>query len=115
MLQGTSSLAEAVSQDERGIGYGGVGYFAKRNDLKIIYVKSSPEKKAISPVVNGKLSYQAIWSGDYPLARYLYCLTNGEPTGAAKEYINYITSEEGQKIVESMEYIPLPNSINLED
>jgi len=115
VLQGTSSLAEAVSLDERGIGYGGVGYFAKRNDLKIVYIKSSPNKKAISPVINGRLNYKAIWSGEYHLARYLYCLTNGEPREAAKKYIDYITSEEGQQIVEKMEYIPLPNSIEIEN
>ncbi len=115
VLQGTSSLAEAISLDERGIGYGGVGYFSQRNDLKILYVKSSENAKAISPIMNGKLNYPSIWSGNYPLARYLYCLTNGEPKGAAKEYINYITSEEGQRIVENMEYIPLPNSIKLEN
>jgi phosphate transport system substrate-binding protein len=115
VLQGTSSLAEAVSLDERGIGYGGVGYFARRNDLKIIYVKSSESAKAISPVVEGKLNYPAIWSGKYPLARFLYCLTNGEPKGTAKDYIEYITSTEGQQIVENMEYIPLPNSIKIEN
>lgn len=115
VLQGTSSLAEAVSLDERGIGYGGVAYFAKRKDLKIVYVKSSPDQKAISPVTNGKINYETIWSGEYHLARYLYCLTNGEPAGAVKNYIDYITSEEGQKIVEKMEYIPLPNSIITEN
>lgn len=115
VLQGTSSLAEAVSLDERGIGYGGVGYFSKRNDLKIIYIKGKPDKKAISPVINSKLNYEAIWNGEYHLARYLYCLTNGEPKKAAKKYIDYITSEEGQRIVEKMEYIPLPNSVEIEN
>lgn len=115
VLQGTSSLAEAVSLDERGIGYGGVGYFAKRNDLKIVYVKSSPDKKAISPVKDGRLNYKSIWNGEYHLARYLYCLTNGKPREAAQKYIDYITSEEGQRIVEKMEYIPLPNSVEIEN
>lgn len=112
VLQGTSSLAEAVSRDTRGIGYGGVGYFAKRNDLKILYIKTDKFKKAISPLVDGKLNYNVIWNGSYPLARYLYCLTNGEPKGAVAKYMNFVTSSEGQKIVENMEYIPLPDSLS---
>lgn len=114
VLQGTSSLAEAVALDRRGIGYGGVGYFTKREDVKIIYIKSETTKKAISPVQNGELNYRAIWNGEYPLSRFLYCLTNGEPKGAAKKYIEFISSDAGQKLVEEMEYIPLPNSIELE-
>ncbi len=113
VLQGTSSLAEAVSLDQRGIGYGGVGYFAERSDLKIIFVKNDSEEPAISPVKNGKLNYEVIWNGTYPLSRYLYCLTNGEPIGAAERYIDYITSKDGQQVVKTMEYIPLPNSIDL--
>ena len=47
VLQGTASLAEAVSKDKNGIGYGGVGYFALRNDLKILAVKKSKEEKEL--------------------------------------------------------------------
>ena len=39
VLQGTSALGEAVARDIKGIGYGGVGYFAERNDVKILHVK----------------------------------------------------------------------------
>lgn len=110
VLQGTSSLAEAVSKDIRGIGYGGVGYFAKRNDLKIINIKTG--SNITSPMLDGKMNYNDIWNGSYPLARYLYCLTNGEPEGALKKFIVFITSQQGQKIVENMEYIPLPDSLS---
>ena len=115
VLQGTASLAEAVSLDERGIGYGGVGYFVKRHDLKILFVKNEENKKAISPAIEGKLNYDVIWNGKYPLSRYLFCLTNGEPKGAPKKYLEYIKSKDGQRIVEKMEYIPLPNSIELKN
>src|SRR3990170_8289079 len=32
VLQGTASLGESVARDVKGIGYGGVGYFAERKD-----------------------------------------------------------------------------------
>lgn len=107
VLQGTSALGEAVALDRRGIGYGGVGYFFGRKDLKVIHIKAGKNSSAVSPVEDGKVNYKAIHSGEYPLSRYLYCYTNGKPEGDIKNYIDFITSAEGQKIVEQMEYIPL--------
>ena len=46
--------------------------------------------------------------GTYPLARYLYVYTPGEPTGIAQRYIEYVLSEAGQGIVEGVGYYPLP-------
>lgn len=108
VLQGTAALGEAVARDTKGIGYGGVGYFAERDDVKIIHLRKDENAPAISPVENGKVNYEAIWSGDYSISRYLYCFTNGEATGKLKNFVDFILSAEGQKVVESMEYIPLP-------
>ena len=107
VLQGTASLAEAVANDKKGIGYGGVGYFAKRDDIKIIYLKGSSSEKAVSPVINKEVNYSIIRSGIYPLSRYLYCYTNGKPKGTINNFISFILSEKGQKLVQEMEYIPL--------
>jgi phosphate transport system substrate-binding protein len=106
-LQGTASIAEAVSKDKYGIGFGGVGYFALRNDIKALSIKIDDNSKAISPVVNNSIDYDAIREGVYPLSRYLYSYTNGTPKGKEKLYLDFILSAKGQKIVESMEYIPL--------
>lgn len=108
VLQGTAALGEAVARDIKGIGYGGVGYFAERNDVKILHVKKDENSPAYSPVDNKKVNYELIWSGDYPISRYLYCITNGEANGKLKEFVDYITSPQGQEIVKTMEYIPLP-------
>jgi phosphate transport system substrate-binding protein len=112
VLQGTAALAEAVAQDVKSIGYGGVGYFANRSDLKILYLKSDESSIAVSPIFNNEVNYDVIWSGEYALSRYLYCYTNGEPEGVVKEFIEFITSDQGQRIVSKMEYIPLPPSDN---
>jgi len=108
VLQGTAALGGAVARDTKGIGYGGVGYFAERDDVKIIHLRKDENAPAISPAENGKVNYEAIWSGDYSISRYLYCFTNGEATGKLKNFMDFILSAEGQKVVESMEYIPLP-------
>jgi phosphate transport system substrate-binding protein len=108
-LQGTAALGEAIARDIKGIGYGGVGYFAERKDVKILHIKKDADSPAISPSENGKVNYEAIWNGSYSISRYLYCFTNGQASGELKNYIDFILSPEGQKLVESMEYIPLPS------
>ena len=108
VLQGTAALGEAVARDDKGIGYGGVGYFAARNDVKILHIKADQNSPAVAPAENNKVNYEAIWNGSYPISRYLFCYTNGEPKAGVKGFIDFITSSEGQKLVEQMEYIPLP-------
>jgi len=44
--------------------------------------------------------------GSYPIARDLYYYTNGDPKGEIKEFIDFILSPEGQKIVEEVGYVP---------
>lgn len=116
VLQGTAALGEAVARDTKGIGYGGVGYFALRNDVKIIKVKKDEKSPAVSPIkiVDGKhqVNYEIIWNKDYSISRYLYCYTNGEPKGEIKNFIDFIVNpDKGQKSVETMEYIPLPKTL----
>ena len=108
VLQGTSALGEAVARDVKGIGYGGVGYFAERNDVKILHIKKDENSPAFSPAENNKVNYELIWNGDYSISRYLYCFTNGEATGKLKDFMDFIISPEGQNVVRTMEYIPLP-------
>ena len=108
VLQGTAALGEAVARDEKGVGYGGVGYFAARNDVKILRVKETEDAPAIAPASDGKVNYEAIWSGEYSISRYLYCYTNGIPDKKIQDFMDYILSREGQDLVKQMEYIPLP-------
>jgi len=108
VLQGTAALGEAVARDKKGIGYGGVGYFAERNDVKILHIKKDETSSAISPAENNKVNYDVIWNGEYSISRYLYCVTNGEAAGKIKDFMDFITSQSGQDVVKTMEYIPLP-------
>src|SRR3972149_7684498 len=112
VLQGTAALGEAVARDTKGVAYGGVGYFAQRTDIKIIAVKKDKSSQGIFPAHNGKVNYNAIWNGDYSISRYLYCFTQDKPSKNVNDFFNFILSEEGQKLVLQMEYIPLPNKIN---
>jgi len=58
--------------------------------------------------VNGiEASARTALSGAYPVARPLYMFTNGRPKGAAGEYIKFLLSAEGQRIVKKVGYVPL--------
>lgn len=99
-----NQIATTVSQDRGAIGYVGVAYaeeFAKAGKVKIIAVAKDESSPAIMPTPEN------IKSEKYPLFRYLYNYTRGKPTGIAKAYLDFVTSPDGQKIVEEVGYIPL--------
>lgn len=45
--------------------------------------------------------------GSYPIVRPLNMLTNGEPAGAVRAFLDFILSEAGQKLVVEDGYIPV--------
>ncbi|RLC72238.1 MAG: hypothetical protein DRI26_03385 [Chloroflexi bacterium] len=105
-MAGNADIVEAVINDPSGIGYVGVAYAeARKNELKIVSVKLKATSTAFQPTVEN------IADGKYPISRYLYVYTDGIPKGAVRDYLKFILSTEGQSIVESVGYIPLPSSI----
>jgi phosphate transport system substrate-binding protein len=89
------AVAQAVAGNKTAIGYVGIGYL---ND----------ELKGLT--VNGvEASAKTALSKAYPVARGLNMYTNGEPTGVVKDFIQYILSDEGQKMVEEEGFVPLAN------
>jgi len=108
-MPGTSAVAEAVAKDPNAIGYGGVAYFATNPKLKILKVAKDEKSQPISPLnAEGRPNFEVVWSQTYPISRYLYVYSPGEPKGAAKEYLDWILGPRGQEIVEKVEYVPMP-------
>lgn len=99
-MNGNSQIVEAVRQDNGGIGYAGVGYVAENGKpvkgIKILSVSEKEGDKAYSP-----LDEKNIFSGKYPIARALFQYVDGAPKGAAKSFIEFELSDEGQKLVEA--------------
>ncbi len=94
LLQASNSaVATTVANTPGGIGYVGLGYITGRI-------------KAIE--VNGVMaSKETVNAATYPLARPLFMYTNGEPAGAVKQFIDFVLSEEGQKLVEENGFISI--------
>ncbi|MEU8443365.1 phosphate ABC transporter substrate-binding protein [Streptomyces microflavus] len=71
------------------------GFVEGRNKLAVVTldgIEASPENIA---------------SGKYPMNRPLYLITNGEPTGDAKKFIDYLLSDKGQSLLEPHGYLSL--------
>jgi len=108
-MPGTSAVAEAVARDASGIGYGGVAYFATNPKLRIVPIAKDDKTEPISPLLpGGAINFPAIWDQSYPIARYLYVYSAGEPHGPVKAYLDWILGPDGQAIVEKIEYVPMP-------
>jgi phosphate transport system substrate-binding protein len=86
-----------IAQTPGAIGYVGIGFVDQ-------YVK------ALKIDINGTLyesTVDNVLTGTYPYSRYLYMLTSGQPTGLAKDYIDFILSPTGQEHLKEEGYVPL--------
>jgi phosphate transport system substrate-binding protein len=97
-MPGTASVVNAVAKDKWGIGYGGAAYGKGIRELKVKKDETSP---AYAPTM------ETIRNGNYPIARYLYMYLRNRPSGAIKEYVDWILGDNGQKIVKDVGYFPI--------
>jgi phosphate transport system substrate-binding protein len=78
-------MVTTVSGNQYGFGYCGLGYL----DTSVIAV----------PVDGVEPSESTVLDGSYPISRALHILTNGEPSGWVRAFIDFIYGTEGQKLV----------------
>jgi phosphate transport system substrate-binding protein len=97
-LPGTAAVVNAVVKDKNGIGYGGAAY---AGGIKIVKVKKDDSSPAYAPTV------ETIKNNDYPIARYLYMYSRSKPTGAMKDFVDWVLSAEGQELVSKVGYFPV--------
>ena len=82
-----------VSGDEKSVGYVSLGYVG-------------PSVKAVK--MDGvEATVKNVLADKYPIVRTLYLITKGEPSELEKAFIDFVLSEEGQKVVEDMGYISI--------
>ncbi len=102
LMPSTSAIIQTVSQDKLAIGYVGLGYAVEAGPkVKMLKVIDKPGSPAIAP------SVETVQAGTYAIARPLYFYTKGEPTGSVKAFLDFVLSDEGQKIVLETGYVPV--------
>lgn len=103
MMPGTSQIVEGVRQDASGIGYAAIGYVKNSPGVKALNVAEKEGAPRISPLDDAR-----VFGGEYPLTRPLFMYLNGKPQGALKQFIEFELSEQGQAIVVSEGFLPVP-------
>ena len=100
---GSASVVQSVSEDQTGIGYSGIGYLT--SNVRIVPLaekEGAPFKEA---------SQQNSDNGSYPLWRHLYLYVNKAPNKPldliVREFIKFIYSKEGQRLVVKDGFFPL--------
>lgn len=96
---GSKDVVALVSSTPCAIGYSGMGY--RTDEVKWLKISKTKGESGVEP------SVASASDGSYPIARPLQIYTLGEPTGALKEYIDWILSSEGQQIVLDLGYVPV--------
>ncbi|MDD1708996.1 MAG: phosphate ABC transporter substrate-binding protein [Methanoregulaceae archaeon] len=99
MLEKNSNGAvkQTITQTPGAIGYVGLGFI----DNRVKAVKIDTNGAVVEPTVDNVLS------GEYPLSRSLYMITNGQPDGLAKAYLAFILSSEGQSMLAQEGFVPV--------
>ncbi|MDO5844955.1 MAG: phosphate ABC transporter substrate-binding protein [Methanocorpusculum sp.] len=86
------AVAQAVAQTKGAIGY-----------VSLEYVDSTLKAFEVDGV---KATVENVLNGKYTINRPLLMITNAEPTGLAKEFLDFILSDKGQKILSDKGFIP---------
>jgi len=102
-MPGTAAILQAIGKDKNGIGYGGAAY---GEGAKHLLIKKDDASPGIEP------SEENVVKGAYPIWRYLYIYVNPAlDKGEVGAYLNWIRSDDGQKIVKDVGYFPLPANL----
>jgi phosphate transport system substrate-binding protein len=98
-MHGSKDVVDLVEKTPCAIGYSGLAYAT--DHVKMACVAKEEGGTCIMP------SVATASDRTYPIARPLFMYTNGEPTGAIKEYLDWILSDEGQCIILKKGYAPV--------
>jgi phosphate transport system substrate-binding protein len=93
-MAGNEQIAAEVGKNANGVGYVGMAY-TKASGIKVV------------PVDGIVPSQQTVLGKTYPYARPTFYYTNGEPSGLAKEFLDFTISAAGQKIVGQVGFVPI--------
>ena len=91
-MAGHEQIAAEVGKNPDGIGYVGLAYM-KAAGIKILTIDGAAP------------SGNAVRNHTWPYARPTFYYTNGDPTGLAKQFVDFTVGPAGQKIVDSVGFV----------
>src|SRR6476469_9611564 len=94
-MAGNEQIAAEVGKNPNGVGYVGLAY-TKAGGIKVM------------PIDGVLPSVQSVHAKTYPYARPTFYYTNGDPSGLAKQFLDFTISGAGQKIAQQVGFVPIP-------
>jgi phosphate transport system substrate-binding protein len=108
---GSASVVQGVTEDKFAIGYSGIGYRTSGVKPLKLAAKKGGRYFGTDPA--------DVYSGNYPLSRYLYVYVNKAPNKPldplVRELLKFALSKEGQEIVVKDGYLPIPAKVAQEE
>lgn len=98
-MPATGAIVQSVSQTKGAIGYVGMAYETK--GIKNISVSYDNGKTYVAP------SLEAAKNKSYPISRPLFYMYDKSNEEKVKAFVDYAISDEGQKIVAEIGYVPV--------
>lgn len=95
---GSKDVVALVGKTPCAIGYSGMAYATP--EVKMLSISRKKGEDSIAPTAENATNHT------YPIARPLFLYTSGEPKGFVKDFIDWVASPEGQKIVADVGYVP---------
>ncbi len=100
---GSASVVQGIEKDPFGIGYSGIGYMT--SGVRAVSLASAEGQQAVAA------SPENAANGSYPLARFLHVYVNRTPNQQldrlTAEYLRFILSADGQRVVSKAGFDPL--------
>lgn len=98
-LPTSQAIADEVARNPNAIGFYGLGYLSQAQ--KLLGIKLDPASAAVYP------NQSSVKDNSYPISRPLFVTTNDQPSGALRDYLDWVVGPEGQKIVAELEFVPI--------
>ena len=104
---GSASVVQGVTEDRAGMGYSGIGY--RTSGVRVLPLSMKTGQPFVEP------TFENASKGDYPLARYLFVYVNKTPnkplSPIVREFLKYVYSKEGQRVVLKDGYFPMSQRV----
>ena len=105
-LNSAKELVDQISNHAEAIGYSSV---YPNNRTKVLRIKAAEIGSAVEATI------ETIRQRQYPISRYIYWYLSSKPTGKVKAFCEWALSNEGQLVVESVGFEPLPQADRVAD
>jgi len=99
LMPSSQAIADEVAGNPQAIGYYGMGYISPSQ--KAVAIAKDNNSPYVLPTIENVVDVK------YAVSRPLFMYTNGTPQGLVKEFLDFVLSDEGQKIVLDIDFVPV--------